>query len=274
MCQRPARRGRSEAQPPLQAQVVNLVNHPVDVITQRCALVFNLRIMAQQFGRPVAAGSQRIGLKPQRLKPTDRFGLRFCKGFGQFPPGICKKPQRPGPGDRGIELAQGSSGRIARVGERLIARLRLPGVQRGKIGVGHIHFAAHFQHVGRAGQLLRDVCDSAGIGGDLFAHLSITPRGSLHQFALLIAQRQRQAVNLGFRRVGQRGLRPEAQVLADACVKLLYILGIKCVAQRQHAHGMGDLGKPLRYRRTHLVGRAVAAFQRREPRLNGGVELF
>jgi hypothetical protein len=58
--------------------------------------------------------------------------LRVGQRLGQLAPGIGEEAQRPGARDLGIELAQRSGGGVARIGEGLAARRRLPGVQRAK----------------------------------------------------------------------------------------------------------------------------------------------
>ncbi len=44
----PARRGRAETKPLLQAQIVDLVDHAVDVIAQRCAARFDIAVVSRQ----------------------------------------------------------------------------------------------------------------------------------------------------------------------------------------------------------------------------------
>ena len=62
---------------------------------------------------------------------------------------VGEKLQRPRRGDARVELAQAPGCGVARVGEDLFALGREPVVHGGKIRLGHVDFAAHFDHVGK-----------------------------------------------------------------------------------------------------------------------------
>ena len=71
---------------------------------------------------------------------------------------------------------------------------------------------------------------------DVFAHLAIAARCGLHENAILIAQRQGQAVNLWLGRIGDGPVQP--QILAQAVIKISDIAVFKGVFQAQHPHLM------------------------------------
>ncbi len=120
--QRPARRRRAKAEPRLQVEPVELVDDAVDVIAQRRAPRLDLAILRQHLAEPLAAAHQRVGRKAERGEPGDRLALGRAERFADRAPGIGEEAQRPGGGDRRIELAQAAGGGVARIGEGLAAR--------------------------------------------------------------------------------------------------------------------------------------------------------
>ena len=272
MRNRPARGGRPKAQPRLQGKVVHLVDHAVDVIAQAGALRLDPAVLRHKGFGAVGQNGQRVGLKPHVAQPLDRAKLGIRQGRRQIAPSIGKKAQGAGGGDAGIQLAQRPSGGVAGVGKDLVTIGRLPGVQRSEIGMGHIDLAAHLHHLRRAGDVLGNIGNCAGIVGDVFAHRAIPARGRLHQHAPLIAQGQGQPVDLGLGRKGQGAAM--AQKAADAVRKIGDVAVFKGIFQRQHRHGMGDFAKPAAQTAAHLIGGAVCPFQRGKPRLDGGIAPF
>ena len=188
--QSPARGGGAKPEAALQRQIVDLVNHAVDIVAKAGALRLDPAVVCQQRVWPGAEHGQRVDLKAKRAQAVHRADLGSGQGCRDLPPGIGEKAQRPGGGDVGIKLAQRPGGGIARVGKGFFAGGRLPRIQRGKIGVAHVNLAAHFQHLGRAGKVPRNVGDGAGVGGDILADLAVAARRRLHQPPGFIAQRQ------------------------------------------------------------------------------------
>ena len=160
-------------------------------------------------------------------------------------------------GDAGIQLAQRSCGSITRIGECLAAVAGLPCVQGSEIAVAHIDFAAHLQHLGGAGDLLRNILYGAGICGDIFAHFAVAARGCLYQFAPLIAQRQRQPVDFRLGGIDQMFGLSHAQIFPDAAVEFGDLFIGKGIAQRQHPHRMAYLAEPFGNRTADLFTGAV-----------------
>jgi len=96
-------------------------------------------------------------------------GLRRHRAH--FPPAVGEEAERPGSGDRRIELAQRARRRVARIGENLPASRLLPLVERQKSGFGHIDLAPHFADVGHpfAAQLIGDVGERSYVRGHILA---------------------------------------------------------------------------------------------------------
>ena len=264
----PAGGGGAEAEPGLQVKRVDLVDHPVDVIAERRAALFDPAILVQHLRRSGAKAGQRVGLKAKRGKPVDGAHLRVGKRGRQFAPGIGKKAQRSPGGDRGIQLTQRSGGGVARVGEGLGALLRLPRVQGREIGMAHIDLAAHLKHLRRAAQRGGNIGDGPGVGGDVFPRLAIAACRRLHQPPAFIAQGQRQPVDLRFRRIGQRRTRAEAEEIADALVEGRDLIGVEGIGEAQHRDRVAGLGEGLGRRGADLVAGAVIGLEIGEARLD------
>ena len=137
----------------------------------------------------VAALEQVADGEPHPLDRTHRQQLHHAERFADLTPAMGKEAQRPRRGDGRILLAQRSRGGIARVRENLAAGGFLAFVERGEVGLRHVDFAAHLDHLGRVGDALRNVGYGADVGGDVLAHAAVPARRRQHQRALLIAQR-------------------------------------------------------------------------------------
>ena len=127
--------------------------------------------------------------------------LGLSRKFRRLAPGIGKKPQRPGSGNRRIQLPQTAGRRIARIGKGLVAVLTLFLIEFGEVLVGHVYFAAHFQHRrGLARQFFRHIANRLYIGRDVFPFRPVAARRRLHQLSIFVAQRYGKPVDLGFGR--------------------------------------------------------------------------
>jgi hypothetical protein len=137
--------------------------------------------------------------------------------------------------------------------------------------VGHVDLAADLQDGGGVPEPRGDVPKRAGVGGDVLAGLAVAAGRGLDQAAVLVAQRQRQAVDLGLGDIGQRRLRRQREEAPDAVVELGDGRGVEGVLEAEHGAGVADLGEGLRRCRAHLVAGAVGAAQLGEAGLQGGV---
>ena len=72
MRNRPARGGGPKPQAALQFKVIDLIDHPVDIIAQRRALFFDPVVMGNHGGGSVAGHHQVIHHKTQRTQPGNR----------------------------------------------------------------------------------------------------------------------------------------------------------------------------------------------------------
>lgn len=134
--------------------------------------------------------------------------------------------------------------RIARVGEYLGAGLRLPVVQRGKAGLGHVDFAAHFGHLRRAfRQSEGQPGDMGEIGRHLFSHRTVTARRAVHQPAIFKPHGAAQPVDLGFSAQAHVGLFGQVQKTLHPRHKFARLVIAEHIVQAQHRFRMGDLGK-------------------------------
>ena len=202
------------------------------------------------------------------MQEVEHAFLRLRRHVRRFTPGIGEEAQRPLRGDARIDLAQRARRRIARVGVDHLARLRLPFVQRGEIGAVHIDLAARLQYGGRiALQPVRNVGDRAHIGGNILALEPVAARRGQHEFALLVAQRAGEPVDLRLRREGERRIVLEAQKASHARNELVRFLVGKHIAERQHRHGVFRLGELLARRGADFLCQRIRRMQFRKRRL-------
>ena len=271
MRQRPARRRRAEAEPRLQVEPVDLVDHAVDVVAERRALRLDGAVLRQHVLGAVAEPHQRVGREPELAQPGDRRALRGAERRRDLAPGIGEEAQRPRRADPGVELAQRSGRGIARVGEGPAAGLGLPRVQRREIGMAHVGLAAHLEHLRRAAQLLGDVADRAGVRRHVLAGLAVAAGGGHHEPPALVAQRQRQPVDLRLGGEGERLVGAEVQEAPDPFGELGDIAFGEGVLEAQHRPRVAHLGEALGRRGADPRARAVGAAELGKPRLDRGV---
>ena len=120
---------------------------------------------------------------------------------------------------------------------------------------------------------MRDVLQRFHVGGDVLALGSVAARRPADQFAVLVAQRHRQAVDLRLGGKGDLLVVAEPQEAADARDKIDDVLLGEGVVERQHRHRVPDLGEARRRRRADALGQAFERAQLRKARLDRGVAL-
>ena len=256
--QRPARRARYETHLALLVVVVELVDHAVDVVGQRVALCADAAEIRQQALEPGCG----VDLRRNRETEPAQQGQGLRMGLGQFQPahlahGIGEERQRAAARHRRIELPQRSGRAVARVRQQLLVALQRRRVPCLEGLARHVDLAADLEHRrGRrvaGAQLQRHRAHLAQVGGDVLAGGAVAAGGALHEHAVLVAQADRQAVELGFHREHRRG---DAELLLDAAfevgdlgiahavVRILgHARGLEGVGQRQHRDGVVDFGK-------------------------------
>ncbi len=156
-----------------------------------------------------------------------------------------QKAQRPRGGDPGVLLPERAGGSVARIGEQLLAARLLRGIQCGKVRFGHVNLAADFEDVGdrTASEALGNVANRPHIGGDILAHLAIAARRGAHQHALLVAQRERQSVDLVLGREREHVALGQRQIAPHACDELADVLIRKAVVEAHHPLLVPHLGE-------------------------------
>ena len=270
-----ARRTRDEAQTLLEIEPVELVDDAVDIVVEPGAAAFELTIGVEHLFHALREAHQRVdGKAVIQQRPVDA-PLRICGELRHLAPSVGEELQGPGGGDRGIELAQGTGGGIARVGKASLAAFGLAFVQALKGAAAHIDLAAHLKRIGEAlgRDPLRDVGDGADIGGDVLAFVTVAAGGALNQAPLLVAERDGEAIDLRLGGEGEALDRVEAEEAADALQEIAQPILVEHVAERQHRHAVGDFAERFDRRRPDPEGGAILAHQMREAGLDRQVPL-
>ena len=106
VCNGPARRARNKAEPVLQIQPVNLVDHTVDVVTQRRPFRFHISVQLNHLLHALAALHQRVGRQSPGFHGFDHTHLRIGWKSTHLTPGIGEEMQLSLCGYGRIKLAQ------------------------------------------------------------------------------------------------------------------------------------------------------------------------
>jgi hypothetical protein len=160
-----------------------------------------------------------------------------------------------------------SAGAVARIDKGLVAPLALGVVESVEVATEHQHLAAHLEAT-RHGALepQRDRADGAQVGRDVLADRAVAARGALDEAAVLVAQADREAVELQLGAVAQRG-EIEAGIvggLAHTAVEGAHLLVLEGIEQREHRQRVPDLPECADRRATDPTGRGVGRIERRE----------
>ena len=140
-----------------------------------------------------------------------------------------------------VEQADGAGRHVARVGEDRFAARLLPLVERHQVGVGHVDFAADFQHRRMvAGQAQRHAERRADGVRDVVAHLPVAARHAAHEHAVFVEDRHGHAVDLQlddpFDRLARQPLAAPLRKRADSPQDV-------GVLDREHRQAMRDLSQ-------------------------------
>ena len=268
---RPAWRARYESQAFLPIYTVDLVDDTVDVVVEMRTLRFDLAMKGDQLLDRVTELHQRIGLEAAALEPADHAGLRVGRHRCHLAPCVGEKTERTRGGDFRILLAQRARRRIARIGEDGIAGCLLPLVERQERLLGHVDLAAHLadiRHVA-AFEFLRHVLQRADVGGDIFADRAVAARRGRDEFAVFIAQRHRQPVDLRLGAEGDLVVFAQFQEAANAGDEIDDVLFRKGIVERQHRHRMAHLGEAPGWLRSDFLRRRIAGDEFRKSGFDG-----
>ena len=179
---------------------------------------------------------------------------------------VAPHREAPAGGDRGILLADGAGRGVPRVRVSGLALGLELLVERREGRAGHVHLAPGFERVtGRIGaQGERDGADGPQVGGDVLAGVAIAPGRAARERSTLVAEADRQAVDLQLADVGHARIGiGQAQALAHPGVELAQLVGAEGVAQREHRDRVPDLGEAGRWRRPHPLGGRIRGQQLR-----------
>ena len=99
---RPARRPADKPQPRLPGQIVDLVDHTVDIIRQPGALRANRLLKRRRRRRIRQLARQRIDREPPGPQPVEPAGMGGGHRLARLPHRIGKQRQRPGRGHRRV----------------------------------------------------------------------------------------------------------------------------------------------------------------------------
>ncbi|MNI17184.1 hypothetical protein D3C73_705460 [compost metagenome] len=182
---------------------------------------------------------------------------------------VAAKLQRPVGSDLRVQLPQAARRCVARIGESLAADFQLRGVEPLETGLGHEHFAAHFQGRRPAGavQLERNVAYGAHVDADVFAGGAIAAGRAAHQHAILIQQADGQAIELGLTAIfngcaaTEQVARRQVQAFGHPAVELTHVGFFEGVAEAEHRHFVTHLGERRQRRAAHSLGRRIAGDQ-------------
>ena len=209
---RPARLARLEAELFLQGAVVDLVDDAVDVVGQAVAQRGDRGVEVDQAGRALHLLVHRARRQADRVEGVEQAGLgRRHAPAVDLAEAVGEEAERPLDRVARVELAHHAGGGVARVDEGLLAlraaldELPLPLVEGLEVVAAHEDLAAHLEHLRlHALQPLGHGGDGAHRVGHVLAGLAVAARRRLHQLAALVAQVDRQAVELHLGRVGDR----------------------------------------------------------------------
>src|SRR5690606_27877007 len=121
---------------------------------------------------------------------------------------------------------------------------------------------------GVAFQLPRHVAKRAQIGGHVLAFGAVAARRTEHEPALLIAERDRESVDLRLGHELDRLRLVEPEETAHAPDELAYVVLLEGVLERKHRPRVHDLAKAFGRRGPHPERRAVLPNQLRESGLD------
>jgi hypothetical protein len=287
-----ARRTAHHAQPGLLVEPVHLDHDAVGLVRQVVPLLAP-RLGERDDAVDVEAGlALRVHREAQRLEPgegrrlaVDGHGAALGPGPGRLleHAGLGRwrlldqlvepRGELPSGGDLRVLLAQAARAAVAWVRVQRESELLALRVDPGELGLGHEHLAPGLDR-GRLREPRRDCLDRAQVGRDVLAGRAVATCGAEREPPLLVAQRDRQAVDLELRDVGQAvgglGGGCEAQPPPDAGVEGAQLVVAERVREAQHRALVADLREaPPSRRAAHLLGRRVRCDQRRERGLQG-----
>ena len=250
----PARRAGDEAEVALPVEPVDLVDDAVDVVAELVTLAANSRVVLETAGHALDDVDLRTRAQSERAQRREHLAVQARR----FPAlrgadAVEVEVERAARGDRRVELPEAARGGIARIGERLLAHRRLAAVQAVERAPRHEHLAAHLEQrrCAIADETQRHGADRADVRRDVLAFRPVAASRGLHEAAVLVTQADGEAVDLGLRGVSDL---LHVETFADAPVEVDDVLVAEGVVERQHRHGVHDLGELARDGAAHPLG--------------------
>ena len=215
---RPPRRPRRRAEGPLLPQVIDLDHQAVHLVFRIVAVLAPVQhLLDDVVGRFHAPGVRRDVEAPRRQRQVGVVLAGRAPAL-DVPDAVADHGQRALGGLGGVLLPQRPGGRVAGVGEDALPGGGALGVEVPELLDGDVDLAADLQDlrhrvVIRCGELVRDVGDGAGVGGDVLPHPAVAAGRRADEAAVFVDQVDGQAVDLQLGQVGaRRGARqPVAQ---------------------------------------------------------------
>ena len=215
----------------------------------------------------------RVDGEAQRLEAVEG-GRLAAHGLGGvlFEQLVCPGGQQAVGGHLRVLLAERAGPRVARVGVEREAGLLALGVDPGELGLRHEDLAAGIERR-RIGELRRDRLDRPEVGRDVLAGRPVAARRALDEAAALVAERDREAVDLELGDVAEIGGRLrggcEAEASPDARVERPQLVVAERVPEREHRPAVADLVERRADRAADALGGRVGRDQLRVRGLDG-----
>ncbi len=241
-CDRPARGLGGPAQAALLRNGVDLDHHAVDFVRQLFAPRFPFGAKRKNLARLGATAAVRVDFETQPLELGQRLPMGCPQGFAIRQQRVGVKIQLARRGDGGIQHAERTGRRVARIGEAREPLLVPARVQPFEGAPRHDGFSPNLQALRAVRQAQRQGADGPRVGGDVFADRAIAAGHRLRQDALAVVNRQRQAVEFQFAHECG-GL--AAQQRIDPAEKLAQFALVQGVVQTQHRRRMRHLDEAL-----------------------------
>ena len=240
---RPARLARHEPQPVLQRERIDLVDDAVDFEGKIRAPRGDGLVEGREIGGAVRDDAVGVDRKAEAFERVlhARAGSPAALKAARFADAVGEECERALRRHRGIDLAHRARGSVARIDEEPRACRLLPGVELREVAPRHVDLAAHFEdrRAAPAPELARDRANRPHVGRDILAYLAIAARRRDGQHAVLVAQADRQAIELELGQVFQRRCRGiERQLAAHPRVELAAAPAMVSVSVRIDSIGM------------------------------------
>ena len=244
VCEGEAGRARDETERALVAEIVDLVDHPVDRVGQALALLAHFLVESEQPAQAPYRRALRGNGQAFPRKPVQDLAVTLERQLHRVAYAIGEEPQRTLNRDPGVELPQRAGSGIARIDELLLTTLALAGIDALEIGLVHDDLAAHLDRPGGASpsQPERDRPHRPQVCRHVLSGVSVAPGRSPDETPALVKQTDRQPVELRLRRVLDLVL---AQSLPSATIESDHVLVAERIVEGKHRHGMDHLGKFL-----------------------------